>query len=154
MRPIRTGSVGALAVAGIVVLGGCGSGENGAAGEAEFQPTAIRVVLDRDGPGGTAAERRSLRCVAGSRSRACDAVRSLAGDAGAVTPPDTPCTEIFGGPDSALIRGTLRGTAVDLELTRANGCEIDRFDAFAKLLKALFPGYRPGAAITAGVQGA
>ena len=59
----------------------------------------------------------------------------------------TPCTEIFGGPDIATIQGTLRGEPVEAELTRANGCEIERFDRFTPMLRELFPGYRPGSAL-------
>ena len=41
----------------------------------------------------------------------------------------------------------LEGEDVDAELTRANGCEIERFERFAAVLQALFPDYRPGAAL-------
>jgi hypothetical protein len=36
---------------------------------------------------------------------------------------------------------------VDATLTRANGCEIERFDRFAELLAQLFPDYEPGASL-------
>jgi hypothetical protein len=57
------------------------------------------------------------------------------------------CTELFGGPDVATIEGQLNGDEVNAELTRSNGCEIERFDAVVPLLQALFAGYEPGAAI-------
>ena len=59
--------------------------------------------------------------------------------------PDTACTEIFGGPDTLSLEGTIEGEDVDVDLTRANGCEIERFDAAVPLLQALFPDYEPGA---------
>ena len=62
--------------------------------------------------------------------------------------PGPACTEIYGGPDTLSIKGTIDGEPVDATFTRANGCEIERFDRFAELLKELFPDYRPGAAIT------
>ncbi|MDQ3759159.1 MAG: hypothetical protein M3331_04360, partial [Actinomycetota bacterium] len=56
-------------------------------------------------------------------------------------------TEIFGGPDVATVEGEIDGEDVDVELTRANGCEIERFDAAIPLLQALFQDYEPGQAI-------
>ena len=60
---------------------------------------------------------------------------------------DQACTELFGGPDIATIQGEINGEEVDVELTRSNGCEIERFDAAVPLLQALFDGYEPGGAI-------
>jgi len=51
------------------------------------------------------------------------------------TPPTTACTEIFGGPERARVRGTLRGEPVSAEFSRVNGCEINRWDAVAPLLR-------------------
>lgn len=48
-----------------------------------------------------------------------------------VTPPlpgDRVCTEIYGGPDTAHIRGTLDGQPVDTVIDRANGCGISDWD--------------------------
>ena len=61
--------------------------------------------------------------------------------------PDTACTEIFGGPDTASLQGTIEGEEVDVDLTRANGCEIERFDAAVPLLQALYPDYEPGGSL-------
>jgi hypothetical protein len=45
------------------------------------------------------------------------------------------------------ITGTLDGEAVNAKLTRANGCEIDRFDKFVPVLQELYPDYEPGASL-------
>jgi hypothetical protein len=78
---------------------------------------------------------------------ACRAVEELPPNPAAPTPPDVACTELYGGPDVARIEGSLEGERMDAELTRANGCEIERFDRWTPLLRELFPGYRPGEAI-------
>jgi hypothetical protein len=61
--------------------------------------------------------------------------------------PKTPCTEIYGGPDQVDVEGTIGGEAVDTTLTRANGCEIERFDRLVPVLKDQFPDYKPGASL-------
>jgi hypothetical protein len=44
------------------------------------------------------------------------------------------CTEIYGGPQTARISGTVDGTPVEARLARTNGCEISRWDAVKKIL--------------------
>lgn len=49
--------------------------------------------------------------------------------------PGAICTEIYGGPDTADIVGTLDGQAVETTIDRANGCSIsDWDDLFADML--------------------
>lgn len=43
-------------------------------------------------------------------------------------PDDRICTEIYGGPDEAEIRGTIDDQPVDTVITRNNGCGIDDWD--------------------------
>ena len=43
-------------------------------------------------------------------------------------PPDSVCTQIYGGPEEAEVVGTLNGEQVNATFSRQNGCEIDRFD--------------------------
>lgn len=43
-------------------------------------------------------------------------------------PGDRVCTEIYGGPDTAHIRGTLDGQPVDTVIDRTNGCGIGDWD--------------------------
>jgi hypothetical protein len=47
------------------------------------------------------------------------------------------------------LEGTIEGNDVEVDLTRANGCEIERFDAAVPLLESLFPDYEPGGTIGA-----
>jgi hypothetical protein len=68
---------------------------------------------------------------------------TAAGSATAATfdpvPADQACTQIYGGPEKATVKGTLNGVPVDGTFTRANGCEIARWDTMVQL-KILPPG--------------
>jgi hypothetical protein len=133
-----------LALSGSVA--GCGGDD-----ETESSPvevTELALTLDADGPGGEESLTAELTCPAANAApTACSAVEELPEDPAAPVPADTPCTEIFGGPDVLTIEGTLKGDQVDAELTRANGCEIERFDRFLPLLEVLFPEYQPGESV-------
>jgi hypothetical protein len=128
-----------------LLVAGCGDEEDDGESDSPTVGTEVTVTLDPDGPGG----QEPLTETAG-----CDAAEE--GPCAGLTiadiapiDPQTPCTEIYGGPDEATLQGTIGGEPVDATFTRANGCEIDRFDRIAPLLKELFPDYEPGAS-TAG----
>ena len=67
--------------------------------------------------------------------RPCE--RSQLDDLAAATEPPDPtraCTEIYGGPEEAHVKGTLEGDSVDVTITRSNGCGIADYEAlFAAL---------------------
>jgi hypothetical protein len=65
---------------------------------------------------------------------ACRAL-SAAADPFAAPPTDEMCTEIYGGPERAIVEGTWRGQPIRAEFSRANGCEIARFDALRPVLQ-------------------
>ena len=48
---------------------------------------------------------------------------------------DQTCTQVYGGPEAATLRGTWQGEPVDALFSRQNGCEIARWDAVADLLE-------------------
>lgn len=52
----------------------------------------------------------------------------------APVPPGTPCTEIYGGPQTATVTGTFRGEPVDTKFSRTDGCQIARWDRHVALL--------------------
>lgn len=58
------------------------------------------------------------------------------GDPFAPVPEGTFCTEIYGGPQEASIKGTWRGERISAKFSRHNGCEIARWDT----LLAVFQG--------------
>jgi len=50
-------------------------------------------------------------------------------------PADTACTEIYGGPHVAEVRGRFRGRRVSAQFTRTDGCQIERWNR----VRFLFP---------------
>lgn len=68
---------------------------------------------------------------------ACKRLTQLAGEGGdpfQPVPADQMCTQVYGGPALAHITGTWRGHKVDARFSRANGCEIDRWENLEPLL--------------------
>ena len=55
-------------------------------------------------------------------------------------PGDQACTEIYGGPETATVIGTIDDQPVDTIVNRTNGCGIDEWD---RLLADLLPAPRP-----------
>jgi hypothetical protein len=129
--------------AAAALLAGCGDDDQPAD---EGALTEVTVTLDADGEGGSEPLVEKVSCP-GGEAAVCAAVLDLPAAPVAPVPPQTACTEIFGGPDTFGIEGTLRGEQVDAEFTRANGCEIDRFDRFVPMLTELFPDYEPGGSL-------
>ena len=133
------------AVATLALFGaGCGD-EDEEDDSAAISDTAIELhlALDPDGPGGKEPMPEIARCEVADGSE-CGRLGPL--DFAPIDP-QTPCTEIYGGPDEVEVTGTVAGEPIDTAFTRANGCEIERFDVLTPLLQELFPGYRPGASL-------
>jgi hypothetical protein len=51
----------------------------------------------------------------------------------APTPRQIACTQIYGGPQEALVTGRFRGRTIRSSFNRRNGCEIDRWNRVAFL---------------------
>jgi hypothetical protein len=49
-------------------------------------------------------------------------------------PPDTVCTQIYGGPQKARVVGTLAGKRIWATVKRTNGCEIGRWNQLSPWL--------------------
>lgn len=106
-------------------------------GGADASGEGLTVEVD-DGSG--AVTRWTLTCdpVGGDHpdpEAACAAIAE-AGGAGAFAPvpADSMCTQIYGGPQTARVSGTLGGALVAATFSRENGCEIARWDDLAPLL--------------------
>ena len=134
------------------LIAGCGSEDSedqstiDAVKDASGDGTQFVVTLDPDGNGGDPALEQIVACP-GSGKEVCDAVADLPPDPGAEVPANAACTEIYGGPDTLVIQGKINGELVDARLDRGNGCEIERFDRFVPVLKAMFPDYEPGSSL-------
>jgi hypothetical protein len=139
--------------AAAALLGGCGSAGNDstASDSGATEVTDLRIALDPDGPGEKQERSKTVECgpEAEQEFSGCDLLTTLPPDFGKPTPAQTPCTELYGGPDVVEINGTLDGVQLEAKLTRADGCEVARFDPIVPVLEKLFPGYEPGSAIGA-----
>ena len=93
------------------------------------------MTVDDDGAAAPAS-RRELRldCAKPTDSAACGAAAGVSAADLASTPADTACTQLFGGPEEATIKGTIRGNPVDATFSRSDGCEISRWERVAPLL--------------------
>jgi hypothetical protein len=84
----------------------------------------VRVTTVRcNPPGGTIAR----------PAAACRRLESLGREAFAPTPPGVACSQIYGGPQTALVTGTLDGRRVWARFTRRDGCAIARWNRVAFL---------------------
>jgi hypothetical protein len=83
--------------------------------------------------------RRTLRCgpaggTLANRRRACAKLSVLAASSFAPVPADAICTQIYGGPQKAVVKGTIGGQRVWASFRRRNGCEIARWQRFSPWL--------------------
>ena len=126
------------------LLAGCGSEStgddpDGSAGGEEAEPaTELTVTFwpeGRDGPSQEAA----LTCDpdGGTHTSPAQACKALGANVDALSPlpPDSICTQIYGGPEEAEVVGTLDGKEIHATFSRQNGCEIDRWDRLASVLQ-------------------
>ena len=113
-------------------------------GEDDEQPAAagggfadLEVTVDADGEGGEAARTATVTCATPEDSApACRELAALDPKVFEPVPGDTACTLQFGGPETATVKGTLRGEPVDASFSRGNGCEIARWDDASAFLDA------------------
>jgi hypothetical protein len=112
-------------------LAACGD-EAKSAGSSDVTKLTVRV--DGDGRGPTKGLTLELTCAKGDENAACAAASKLAAADLAPTPANTACTQIYGGPETASIKGTLNGEPVDATFKRSDGCEIKRWDTVSPLL--------------------
>lgn len=123
----------AVACAVGVLLWPTACGDDGPGGSAA-KTADVAITVDPDGAGARPARTARLRCPAPDASAACGALSDLAPEAFAPVPRGTICTQVYGGPQTATIRGTVAGRRVDAGFSRRDGCEIARYDRVARLL--------------------
>jgi hypothetical protein len=136
-----------LAVAVVVVLGGCGDADEPAAQSTSAPPSGaieLTVVYD-DGAGAKTSgtltcrgvDRRAEGALDGRAPAAalCAQARGLAELLTTTPPKRRTCTQIYGGPETAHVTGTIDGEQVDRRFRRTNGCEIADFTRAAGLLR-------------------
>jgi hypothetical protein len=80
---------------------------------------------------------RSIRAdgfLADDRRRACRHARRIAAFLASRPPADRQCTQIYGGPQQARIKGTIGSRSVNRRFTRRDGCEIADWDRAVPLV--------------------
>ncbi|MEO6472623.1 MAG: hypothetical protein ABIR57_11660 [Aeromicrobium sp.] len=111
-----------LATLLLIVVGGCGSGHtSGGDGPA--------TVVDLTYSAGGAVKKQTLDCAspAANDKPSCVLLGKLPSAVFKPVSKDQACTMIYGGPETATLKGTVRGKKVDARFSRVNGCEIDRW---------------------------
>jgi hypothetical protein len=116
-------------------LAGCGSDEGTPAAGSSGELASLVVTVDDDGAKGAGKPRTlELECAKPTDSLACGAAAGVSERDLRETSGDVACTQIFGGPEEATIKGTIRGEPVDATFRRSDGCEIARWDGVKDLL--------------------
>jgi hypothetical protein len=128
--------IAVLAVVALVATGCMGRTANDE-GESEAAPTTSLDISVT--PGGEAPTKLwTLRCPSGGTlpdaAQACEQLLQL-DDPFAPVPKGASCTQVYGGPQEADVRGIFRSRPVEAHFDRANGCEIARWNK----VRFLFP---------------
>ncbi len=118
---------------------GASGSEPGASGSVPpgSEPTADLTVSVSDGNGAVITSMLTCAPPGGDHpdpAAACAALAVAGTDVFSPPDPDLACTEIYGGPQTASITGTVGGTRVNATFSRKNGCEIARWDALGPIL--------------------
>ena len=97
------------------------------------------LIIEVNQGDGSPVQRWTLICGAtggGTHPAAQGACDHLAGmsDPFAPIPADRMCTQIYGGPQTAHVTGRWKGAAVDLRLSRVDGCRIEQWNSLGPLL--------------------
>ena len=140
----RAVAAAALALA-LATLGGCGEADDPAAQPAASPHGAIELtVLFDDGAGrrttGSLTCRGAVRRAEGALDGRASPTKLCAHAHGIAelltSQPETgrACTQIYGGPETARVTGTIEGDKVDRRFRRTNGCELADYARAAGLL--------------------
>jgi hypothetical protein len=140
---MRWAVVAAVAAAAL----GCGSASSAPSEGAAADPaTQLAIAFWPEGRDEGVAKRWTLRCgpTGGTHTRRAAACARLDALRRPFAPldEDAVCTQIYGGPEQAVVSGEHRGNRVWVLLSLSDGCQIARF----KQLEFLVPGLR----VTAG----
>jgi hypothetical protein len=90
---------------------------------------ALAITVWPQGPAGPAVH-RAVHCPGPAFCR------KLTRTAFAPVPADTMCSMVYGGPQQALVTGTLDGRTLHARFTRVNGCETARWNRLVFLFRA------------------
>lgn len=124
--------IAALALA--VGIGGVGQETPAAA-----KPVSLRITYWPDERAPKTFDTWTLRCnplggTLSDRRTACRKLAQLTPTAFAPIPPDSICTQVYGGPQQGVVKGTMGAARIWASFRRRNGCEIDRWQRFSPWL--------------------
>jgi hypothetical protein len=122
------------ALLAIVTVGLTAAAAGGATGGTE-----LRIAYREDGSRPRTQRVWTLRCgppggTHAAPANACRGLIRVGWRAFLPVPPATVCTQIYGGPQTAVVSGVVAGRPVWARLRRENGCEIARWNRLAFLL--------------------
>jgi hypothetical protein len=133
----------ALTLCLVATVVGCGVGA--AAPAEEPAVTDLRITVWPEGRDNGAGSTYTLKCAParGSLARAGAACTELLRMTRPFrpVPKDMACTDLYGGPQQALVSGTLKGLRVWASFSATTGCQIAR----AKRIGFLLPGFATAA---------
>jgi hypothetical protein len=107
-----------------MVAGGCGGDDD----SSSVPAIDLVVTVWPKGPDGS-VRRHHVVCPGAPACKGLSASRLRP------VPANVACTQIYGGPAVARVRGTIDGKPVDVRLNRTDGCEIARWQRNAVLLR-------------------
>jgi Subtilisin inhibitor-like len=119
------------------LMAACGGwGSDDSEPESASAATDLTIEVWPQGPSGE-SHTWTLTCspAGGSLPDAEQACSRLKAEALQPLPPDIICTQIYGGPETARVRGRIEGDPIDVTFNRVNGCEIHRWDTVAFLFQ-------------------
>jgi hypothetical protein len=108
------------------LLAGCGEDDE----PADSAPVSVADLTVSVEPGGKTG---TVTCDAEAD---CPEVAALDPKVFEPTPGNVACTQQYGGPEKATVKGTFKGEPVDATFSRENGCEIARWQDAAPVLEA------------------
>jgi Subtilisin inhibitor-like len=116
-----------------------GGGATGTTAAPAAKPVSLTITFWADEQTPLRFERRTLRCNprGGSlptRKVACRRLADMTPSAFAPVPVDAVCTQVYGGPQKAVVKGTFGSRRIWASFRRRNGCEIDRWNRFTPWL--------------------
>jgi hypothetical protein len=122
-----------LVLVGLALLAGCGDDdETEAPASTPAQFADLKLVVNT----GSDAKMGTVQCGAPEDSEVCGALADIDPKTFEPVPGNQACTQQYGGPETATVKGTLDGKEIDAKFSRVNGCEIARWDAAKPLFEA------------------
>jgi hypothetical protein len=117
-----------VALVALVLVAGCGEDEETPA-SSQAPYADLTVTVDK-------GDAKNVRCDTADDSDACRAIAGIDPKTFEPVPGNQACTQQYGGPETATVKGTLEGKEIDAKFSRVNGCEIERWGAAKPLFEA------------------